>query len=139
MPPLSAEQITASLANMAQISAQAAIDCQTVDFGNAPQPDLLILQWWKNLHIPAAQMKAMNACRMGTQANLAIYFDNEEKPTPEAMLLCLCKAMNPATPASTDASGAAVAARPSSDENTTNWEQSAYAGNMINTTPNTAI
>ena len=73
MPPLSPEQVTAALANMAQVSAQAAIDAQTVDFGNAPQPDLLILQWWKNLHIPAAQMKAMNACRMGTQANLAIY------------------------------------------------------------------
>ena len=78
MPPLTAEQITASLATMARISAEAAIACQSVDFGDAPQPDLLILQWWKNLHIPADQMKAMNACRMGTQANLAIYFDNEE-------------------------------------------------------------
>ena len=139
MPPLTAEQITASLATMAQISAQAAIDCQSVDFGDAPQPDLLILQWWKNLHIPADQMKAMNACRMGTQANLAIYFDNEEKPTPEAMLLCLCKAMNQGTPAHTTTAGTAVAAVASSDADATDWAKTKYAENMINATPNTAV
>ena len=139
MPPLTAEQITASLANMARISAEAAIACQSVDFGDAPQPDLLILQWWKNLHIPADQMKAMNACRMGTQANLAIYFDNEEKPTPEAMLLCLCKAMNQGTPAHTTTAGTAVAAVASSDADATDWAKTKYAENMINATPNTAV
>jgi len=139
MPPLSAEQVTAALANMAQVSAQAAIDAQTVDFGDAPQPELHILQWWKSLHIPAAQMKAMNACRMGTQANLAIYFDNEEKPTPEAMLLCLCKARNQGTPGHTTAAGVVVAAVASTDAGTTDWTQSKYAENMINATPNTAV
>lgn len=86
--------LTSALAALAQISQQAAIDANTGDFGTTEQPELLVLQWWKQLRVPAAQMKAMNTCRMGDQANLSICFDADEKKDPEALLIFSCKAMN---------------------------------------------
>jgi len=98
MPPkiLDADVATA-LANLARDSELAAANSQSVEFGTGEQPELAILQLWKQFRVPAPQMQAMNACRMGHQSTLAIYFDNDDKPEPENMLLCLCKATNQGT------------------------------------------
>lgn len=138
MTPVAEEAVAAALASMAQDSQRAVSDSYAVDFGTAEQPELHILQWWKQLRVPAAQMKAPNACRMGDQASLAIYFNHDETPDAEGLLLCRCKAMNQGTPATTNTDGTIIPAVPSSDLNATDWQRTAYAGNMVNATPNTA-